>query len=345
MLEAYCLPRPIGIGAVCQQAYEQYGDKTYIVTSSGGNAGLAAATAAKTLGVKCTVIVPRKTEAAVVQMLKDLGAQVENQTADVWDDADRMARQIVEQHPEATYVHPFVGDVLTVGHASLVEEIRLQLAEAGVKDSRPDMIICSVGGGGLIRGIIHGVDATAEKHAEFGKPKIVGVQDFGADSFSLSYNQWLRDGGDPRVVSIPAITSKATSMGTKTCSAETLQAACRYSGINGGTGDSSQRSRMSTLVVDDAISGSACWQFYRDHHLMVEMACGAALAPVYQPRILDELARGLEDGTDQGAERKTIVIVVCGGSKVDADTLKTYERDYGKADDGSIKVMINGQMI
>lgn len=326
-----------GIGAVCQQAYEQHGPKTYIITSSGGNAGLAAATAAKTLGVKCLVIVPRRTEPFVVQMLQDLGAEVDNKTADVWDDADRMAREIIARDPDATYVHPFEGDVLTAGHATLVEELRLQLAEAGVKDSRPDMIVCSVGGGGLIRGIIQGVHTTKDKHPEFGTPKIVSVQDFGADSFSKSFNAWLASGGEPKVVSIPAITSKATSMGTKSCSAETLQVACQYSGD-----ESTRKRRMATLVVDDAISGSACWQFYRDHQLMVEMACGAALAPVYQPRILDELVRGLE-GPEGG--RKTIVIVVCGGSKVDAETLKTYERDYGKAEDDKVKAMIDGQYI
>jgi L-serine/L-threonine ammonia-lyase len=273
----------------------------------------------------------------VVKMLQDLGAEVDNGTANVWDDADRMAREIIAQDPEATYVHPFVGDVLTVGHATLVEEVRLQLAEAGVKDSRPDMIVCSVGGGGLIRGIMHGVNTTKEKHPEFGTPKIVGVQDFGADSFSQSYNSWLTNGGEPKVVTIPAITSKATSMGAKACSAETLDVACQYAG------DVATRTRrMSTLVVDDAISGAACWQFYRDHQLMVEMACGAALAPVYQPRILEELVRGMEG---KEGERKTVVIVVCGGSKVDAETLQTYERDYGTADGVDVKAMIDGRYL
>lgn len=267
-------------------------------------------------------------------MLQDLGAQVDNKTADVWDDADRMAREIIARDPEATYVHPFVGDVLTAGHATLVEEIRLQLAEAGVRDSRPDMIVCSVGGGGLIRGIMHGVNETKEKHSEFGTPKIVGVQDFGADSFSQSYNSWLANGGDPKVVTLPAITSKATSMGTKSCSAETLDVACQYAGD-----ETSRTSRMATLVVDDAISGAACWQFYRDHQLIVEMACGAALAPVYQPRILEQLVQGLGQG------RKTIVIVVCGGSKVDAGTLANYEQDYGAADGENVRAMIDGRYL
>ncbi|KAJ9098117.1 hypothetical protein QFC21_004446 [Naganishia friedmannii] len=339
-----------GIGAEIKSAYEKYGDKTHIITSSGGNAGLAAAVAAKTLGVKCTVIVPRRTEASIVRTLKELGAEVDNDKAEAWDDADRMARQILEREPEATYVHPFEGAALTKGHATLVDEIRVQLGEAGVKDSRPDMIVCSVGGGGLIRGIIHGIEETASSHPEFGKPQLVGVQDFGADSFSLSYNQWLRDGnqGEPSVISIPAIVSKATSMGAKTSSATALLAACRYSGLSTSSREngSPTKSLLSTLVVDDAISGAAAAQFYKDHDIMVEMACGAALVPVYQTRILDRLLDiSAEDGSGTGPVKKTIAIVVCGGSKIDEETLRQYESEYGTADDGSSRVMIDGQLL
>ncbi|KAJ9117441.1 hypothetical protein QFC22_004291 [Naganishia vaughanmartiniae] len=339
-----------GIGAEIMSAYVKYGDKTHIITSSGGNAGLAAAVAAKTLGVKCTVIVPRRTEASIVRTLKELGAEVDNDKAEAWDDADRMARQILEREPEATYVHPFEGEALTKGHATLVEEIRVQLGEAGVKDSRPDMIVCSVGGGGLIRGIIKGIEAAASDHPEFGKPQLVGVQDFGADSFSLSYNQWLRDGavGEPNVISIPAIVSKATSMGAKTSSATALSAACRYSGLttNSQANGATTKSLLSTLIVDDAISGAAAAQFYKDHDIMVEMACGAALVPVYQKRILDRLLSISEDGSGAGAtKKKTIAIIVCGGSKIDKETLQQYASEYGTADDGNSRVMIDGQLL
>ena len=195
------------------------------------------------------------------------------------------------------------------------------------------MIICSVGGGGLIRGLIHGLESTEE----LGRPKVVGVQDFGADSFGQSWNAWLKEGGDPQVITIPGITSKATSMGTKSCSADTLTAAVRYADAAPELRDT----KFSSLIVDDAISGSACWQFHRDHQLMVEMACGAALAPVYQPRILEELVRGL----GEKGERKSIVIVVCGGSKIDQETLGVYERDYGLAREEGIRAMVDGRML
>lgn len=247
------------------------------------------------------------------------------------DDADRIARAFVEKQEGAVYVHPFVGDTLTRGHASLIHELALQLADHGI--TKPSMIICSVGGGGLIRGIIHGLESTGE----LGKPKVVGVQDFGADSFAKSWNAWLKDGGEPKVVTIPGITSKATSMGARTASIDTLTAAVRYADAGEGPRDT----KFSALVVDDAISGSACWQFKRDHGLMVEMACGAALVSCYQPRILDELVRG----SGQKGERKSIVIVVCGGSKIDEETLGVYEREYGVARDEGLRAMVDGRML
>jgi L-serine/L-threonine ammonia-lyase len=195
------------------------------------------------------------------------------------------------------------------------------------------MLVCSVGGGGLIRGLIHGLESTSA----LGKPKIIGVNDFGADSFAQSWNTWLSRGGEPSVVTIPGITSKATSMGARTCSIDTLRAAVRYA----DSGEGERDTRFTSLTVDDAISGSACWQFKRDHNLMVEMACGAALGPLYQPRIMEELLKGV----GKEGERKSIVIVVCGGSKIDEELLRVYEREYGLAREEGFRAMVDGRML
>ena len=49
---------------------------TGVVSSSGGNAGMAAAYAAKKLGIAATVVLPRSTPPIMVGKLKALGAQV-----------------------------------------------------------------------------------------------------------------------------------------------------------------------------------------------------------------------------------------------------------------------------
>jgi L-serine/L-threonine ammonia-lyase len=81
-----------GIGRTCQAAYQVHGPRTHIIAASGGNAGLAAAESAKRLGVRCTVVVPRRTEKSVVERLRAMGAVVENGEAEVLDDADKIAR-------------------------------------------------------------------------------------------------------------------------------------------------------------------------------------------------------------------------------------------------------------
>ncbi|KAJ9118886.1 hypothetical protein QFC24_006085 [Naganishia onofrii] len=342
-----------GIFKSAELGYAQHGPQTHLIAASGGNAGLAAATAAKRLGVRCTVVVPKKTEDKVVRKLQELGAQVENKTVDVLDDADMLARTMAALDPKGVYIHPFDSWETALGHSSIVEEIRDQLLAAGVPNGKPDVVTCSVGGGGLIRGIIHGINTMISQHPTFGspKPKLIACQDFGAHSFGASFNRWLLDPDAATtidgntVVSLAAITSQATSLGAKTCSAAALSAAVAYSQSD-IISKSEPAPHLSTVIVDDAISASACWQFKRDHHIEVEMACGAALSPIYlNKRILNRVLAtqtlSNEPATCIAPERQTIVVVVCGGSKVDGDMLRRYESEYGEAD-ADWRVMIDG---
>lgn len=335
-----------GIGRTCQAAYRIHGPETHIIAASGGNAGLAAAESAKRLGLRCTVVVPKRTERSVVERLRELGAHVENTTAEVLDDADQLARAIAVMDPKGVYVHPFESLETALGHASIVPEIRDQLLAAGVPGGRPDVVTCSVGGGGLLRGIIHGINTTIVEDPAFGspKPRLVACQDFGAHSFGASFNQWLASSDDEgNVVSLEAITSQATSLGAKSCSAAALTAAIQYAQPDPVDTAGQRAPYLSTVIVDDAISASACWQFDRDHELMVEMACGAALSPIYLPkRILDTVLQGTVTGEGREGEKLNIVVVVCGGSKVDREMLGMYEREYEAADEGW-RVMVDGK--
>lgn len=335
-----------GVGRTVALAHKRFGPCAHIVTSSGGNAGLAAATACKMLGLKCTIFVPVSTEDSVVALLRNLGAEVVV-GGDSWDGADAPARALVESEHGAQYIHPFIGDDLVKGHGSIVHEIYDQLEEAkpGVQ-LQPDVIACTVGGGGLIQGIIQAIsEKVTNSNGRLTPPKVVATQDFGADSFSQSMNLWLSDPiNNPEAhVTLPAITSKATSMGTKKCSPISLRAARAYavSGIcdHNAEGASSNLYQakastaaeqapkyLSTVIQSDSLAGSSCWQFKRDHNLMVELSCGAALSLAYHS---DRLLPAVLATFQEPKKRKTIVIVVCGGSKVDQNMLDGYEREYG----------------
>lgn len=311
-----------GIGRTCQAAYSVHGPQTHIIAASGGNAGLAAAESAKRLGLRCTVVVPKRTERSVVMRLRELGACVENGEAEVLDDADAIARAMAAQDPVGVYVHPFEDLSTALGHASIVREIRDQLMDAGVEAGRPDVLTCSVGGGGLLRGIIHGIDNLIAEDPSFGgpKPKLIACQDFGAHSFGKSWERWLRDPKEQGVVSLDAITSQATSLGAKSCSAAALSAAIVYARPSTSDPTQNPAPHLSTVIVDDPISASACWQFDRDEALMVELSCGAALSPLYlNERILNRVLPLGREG-----ERLNVVVVVCGGKFIHLYGIDVY---------------------
>ena len=64
-------------------------------------------------------------------------------------------------------------------------------------------------------------------------------------------------------------------------------------------------------VTQDAAAARACVQFLEDHRVLVEPACGAGLAAVY------EKSQAL-DGCN------SVVVEVCGGALVDRETLQEW---------------------
>lgn len=339
-----------GVGASTIAAYKKYGSSAHIVSSSGGNAGLAAATAVKILNehqaqrgvsekLACTIFVPSSTEDAVIATLRKLGAEV-HISGDSWSEADVAARQLVDDTDGAVYIHPFEGEELVKGHATISHEIYDQFAAAHRDDStaQPDIIIATVGGGGFIRGILHGISERAPASADITPPLVVATQDFGADSFAQSMNQYFADPSQPvesQHVALQAITSKATSMGAKLCSKNSLIAARSYceSGSSLSTANQSDdhaesQKLWATAVMSDSLSASACWQFMRDHEYMVELSCGAALAPIYHhERLLPPILAQLPSSSSNS--KNNIVVVVCGGSKVSQEMLDDYEKEFG----------------
>lgn len=319
-----------GVGAAVLAAYREHGHSAHILCSSGGNAGLAAATACQLLaketgGLKCSIFVPNTCEEAVKKMLRKLGADVLTADGSAWDHADALAKETLASDEHAVYIHPFIGDNLTAGHASIPKEIYAQMTEQYAELGKPDLLCCTVGGAGMIHGILRGLDELDRS------PRVVACQDFGADSFNQSMNLFL---SDPQKnaeahVTLPAITSKATSMGTKQCSAPSLVEARKYALAGSLSRPVIENERyLSTVTLADALSASACWQFRRDTGQIVELSCGAALAPVYHSdRILPALLADVEAASNR--EKKNIVIVVCGGSKISNDQLDGYERDFG----------------
>ena len=115
-----------------------------VVIASGGNAGIAVASAAKALAVRCEVFVPESSSRAKRDKLAALGAVVEVVGASY---ADALAASVARQAESGALVmHAYDQREVVVGAATLAAEVE---SEAGV----PDRALVSVGGGGLIAGV------------------------------------------------------------------------------------------------------------------------------------------------------------------------------------------------
>lgn len=252
-----------GIGRLCALAVAQ-GVRQF-VSSSGGNAGVAVAYAGQRLGARVTVFVFAGVPDTARQRMEEYGAEVV-MAGPSWAEAHEAASQMAERDG-AFYVHPFDHPDIWAGHSTLVDEV----VASGL---RPGLVVAAVGGGGLLTGLLDGL----ERHGLRGTP-VLTVETWGTESFYAS-----RQAG--QLVRLPRINSVAKTLGA----AQVATAAW----------ERAQRHNVTSAVVTDDQALDACRQFALDHRLLVEPASGAALAAVYQR-------------LDAVAQAPDVLVVVCGG--------------------------------
>jgi L-serine/L-threonine ammonia-lyase len=139
-----------------------------------------------------------------------------------------------------------------------------EVARAGVK---PDAVVLSVGGGGLLCGVVEGLRRNGLENVP-----VVAIETAGADSFAQSLAAGHR-------ITLAGITSIATSLGARQVCEQAL--------------------RWSTLHRGD------------DHRVLVEPACGASMALLY------ENSAALESFG-------TLLVIVCGGATATTDQLQAW---------------------
>ena len=251
-----------GIGHACQW-HVRHG-ATGFVSSSGGNAGLAVAYAGRKLGVPVTVVVPETATERAKELIRMEEASVIVQGA-AWDQAHRYAQTLASA--STPLIHPFDDPLLWEGHASLVDEV----AHAGL---RPDLLVCSVGGGGLLQGMFTGLDRNAWQATA-----VLAVETEGAASFGAALQA-----GHP--VTLPAMKTIANSLASARVCDAVVQSALNHT--------------VRSALVSDAQALGACQRFAHDHRILVEPACGAALAALYET-------------PEAVGNARTVLVVVCGG--------------------------------
>ncbi|XP_037097830.1 serine dehydratase-like isoform X2 [Syngnathus acus] len=281
-----------GIGYLCQQLKSQ---SKGFVCSSGGNAGMAAAYATRKMGVPATVLIPSSTPRFVVRRLEDQGALVKI-VGKVWDDANAEALRLVETEG-FSYVPPFDHPLIWKGHSSLMVEAAATLGP----NVKPGAVLLSVGGGGLLCGVVQGL-----KDVGWMDVPIIAMETLGADCLNAS----LKAG---RMVTLDDITSEAKSLGAKRVCAKAFE----YS--------RSQEVTIISEVVTDQQALHAMETFLDDERVLVEMACGATLAAVYS-----RVVHRLQAEGRLPALLRPLLVIVCGGCNVNAEQLSQLKEKLQK---------------
>lgn len=263
-----------GIGFACKYHYER-GARRFI-SSSGGNAGLAVAYAGRKLDVPVTVVVPETTSERARHLLQLEGARVIVH-GKMWSEANELALSLLTD--QDAFLHPFDDPLLWQGHASIIDEV----VEEGIK---PDAVILSVGGGGLLAGVDEGLTRNG----------LDSVPIYAAETQGMSSYSAALEAGRP--FDVATLTGVATSLGAR----QVCQRAF----------DLAKKRTVMPVVVSDREAVDACLRFIDDHRILVEPACGASLAPLYEKKL-------------NLKKYRNILVIVCGGSTATISSLSSFK--------------------
>ncbi|MDR6294254.1 MULTISPECIES: threonine ammonia-lyase [Inquilinus] len=234
-----------------------------VVAVSGGNHALGVAYAARILGLKAVVVMPKATPQNYVAGTRAEGAEVV-----LVDDISAAFAEAERQGAAGrTMIHPFDDPRVIAGQGTM----GLELLE-----DAPDTtdIIASIGGGGMISGVITAVKALRPDI------RIWGVETEGADAMSQALAA-----GHP--VRLPAITSISTTLGAPSVSERTLAIV--------------RDAVEEVLVVPDADAVRGVQMLIEQAKVVTEPAAGCTLAAAL--RLKDRLPRDAR-----------LALILCGGN-------------------------------
>jgi threonine dehydratase len=220
-----------------------------IIAASGGNAGLAAAYAARELGVPAEVYVPQTAPAVKVAKLTKLGArvaQVGSEYAEAYE-----AALVQADITGALFCHAYDDPEMVAGNGTVGLELLEQLP-AGF-----DTVLVAVGGGGLVAGVAAALPSSV---------RVVAVEPVTSSALHAA----LAAGGP---VDVPVSGVAADSLGAR-----------RVGGIAYETAVSTG---LTSILVEDQAIVDARRQLWEDFRIVVEHGTAAAQAAltsgVYQP--------------------------------------------------------------
>ena len=235
------------------------------IAASAGNHGLGVCYAAKIFGVKARIYMPKTTPAYKIRKIVELGGEPIVVGQDF--DATNQAAMAACEAEGLNYFHPFSDEDVIRGQAGIGMEILEDLPN-------PDIITCSIGGGGLIAGIAAYVKNKSPNTL------LYGVETDGAHSMYTS----VKEG---KIVTLSEISSMAESIAVRRVSDLTFEYVKSYVD--------------DLFVVSDDESFLAQKDLLQQEKLLAEPAMTCCIA-------------ALEKGLFPNIEGKKVVVVLCGGN-------------------------------
>ncbi len=174
--------------------------KKGVICSSAGNHAQGVALAARKLGVKAVVVMPKTAPLIKIIATRNYGAEVILFGAN-YNEAYNKAMDIAKQR-NLVFIHPFDDYEIMAGQGTIALEIFEKI--------KPDAIIVPVGGGGLISGIAAAAKAIDKK------VKVIGVQAEGANSAYLSLKK-------RRLIKLDNVNTIADGLATKNIGQKTFE--------------------------------------------------------------------------------------------------------------------------
>lgn len=307
------------------------GRRVHFYASSGGNAGLAAVCAARSLGYPCTVVVPMGTKPLMLDKIRAAGAADVIRHGETFSEAGEYMRETImktssgdDQDVIKIALHPFDNQPIWEGNGTIIDELETQLPPSTSPEDKKayndralplDAILCSVGGGGLLNGLVMGIEKRRQKKQitsySSSTPNpihLLAIETAGTDSLAAAI-------ANKSLISLPKITSQATSLGAVRVSETTFQyAVSPPPGI-----------KVHSTVLSDADAARGVLRLANDERLLVELACGVCIEAA-----IGDAATAAPASVTAGAGAQSIKK----RKRVSVETDVTY-RDEGYGDDRS----------
>lgn len=237
-----------------------------VIACSAGNHAQGVAMSCKAFGIKCIICMPNTTPSVKIEATKSYGANV-ILVDGVYDDAYEKALELQKEYGY-TFVHPFNDEKVIEGQGTIAYEILDELKDA-------DIIVTSVGGGGLISGVSY-VAKTINPNI-----KVYGVQASGAASMFMAYAKGYVD-------KLNFVNTFADGIAVKEVGNITLDYTKKYVD--------------DIVTVSDEEISNAIYKLYTIDNLKVEGAGAASVAALLASRI-----PGINDDTK-------VVCILSGGN-------------------------------